>query len=169
MSHHAQIDENNIVTQIIVTSDDPDVENWLVETFGGVWKKTSYNTFGNIHYGPDKKPDGGTPLRYNYAIIGGHYDPEADAFYFPSPYPSWILDKTKFTWVAPIPKTPDVVCSWNEETQSWVSIPSPYPSWICVDNAWQAPIPRPTDGSYLWDEESQSWYLAHPLAKENNV
>jgi len=169
MSHHAQINENNVVTQVLVTSDYPNIENWLTETFGGKWVQTSYNTRGNIHYGPDGKPDGGKAIRYNYAGVGSNYDPVGDAFYYDSPFPSWVLDKTTYTWVEPTPRPTDGSYRWNEETQSWIAIPSPYPSWICVDNTWQAPTPCPTDGSYLWDEESQSWYLAHPLAKENNV
>ena len=168
MAHHAQIDKNNIVTQVIVTSDDPNVENWLVETFGGLWVQTSYNTSGNLHYGSDRNPDGKQPLRYNYAVIGGHYDSDADAFYAPSPFPSWVLYKTTFTWSAPIPSPSDTACFWEEETQSWIPITSPYPSWICINNTWQAPVPYPTDGKYRWDEESQSWYLSNPLAKDIN-
>jgi len=153
MSHHAQINENNIVTQVIVTGDDPNTIEWLEEAFGGTWIKTSYNTRGNVHYGSDGEPDGGQPLRYNYAIAGGHYNPEADVFYDPSPFPSWVLDKTTFTWSAPMPKPFNVFCVWNENTKTWDEI---------LDS-------RPTDGAYLWDDESQSWYLANPLAKENNV
>ncbi len=55
MSHFAQIDENNIVTQVIV------IEQDVVDTglFGdpNSWIQTSYNTSGGVH------TQGGTPLR----------------------------------------------------------------------------------------------------------
>ena len=53
-------------------------------------KQTSYNTYGNVHYAPSPPaephtPDGGTPVRANYAGIGYTYDPIDDAFIPPMP------------------------------------------------------------------------------------
>src|SRR4051812_14391513 len=45
----------------------------------------------------------GTPLRKNYAGIGYKYDPKADAFIPPQPFPSWSLDELKAIYVAPKP------------------------------------------------------------------
>ena len=66
MSHFAKI-ENNLVTNVIVA------EQEFIDTQDGTWVQTSYNTRGNVHYGQDGKPDGGTALRANYAGIGDTY------------------------------------------------------------------------------------------------
>jgi hypothetical protein len=71
MAHFAELDANNIVLRVLVTdNDDPNGDEgyqFLIDTFGGTWLKTSYN--GNI--------------RYNYAGIGYTYDPIDDAFISP--------------------------------------------------------------------------------------
>ena len=82
MAHFAQLDENNIVTQVIVvsnqdTSTEDGVENENIgiqfcrSLFGENtnWKQTSYNA----------------KFRYNYAGIGYTYDPIDDAFIAPMP------------------------------------------------------------------------------------
>ena len=81
MAHWAEIDENNIVTRVLVGSnDDPDEGyQWLIDNLGGTWIKTSYNTIGGMHQ------LGGTPLRKNYAGIGFTYDSIRDAFIPPKP------------------------------------------------------------------------------------
>jgi hypothetical protein len=70
MAHYAYLDENNIVTQVIVGRDEDDliegVTSWE-EYYGAL--RTSYN--GKI--------------RYNYAGIGYTYDPIDDAFIAPMP------------------------------------------------------------------------------------
>ena len=101
------------------------------------WIQTSYNTYGNVHYAPSppaepRTPDGGTPVRANYAGIGYTFDTSytvgdyVGVFYAPQPYPSWILSTTTFLWEAPIPYPTDGKnYYWDESTQSWVLIPSP--------------------------------------------
>ena len=118
MSHFAQIDENNIVTQVIV------IEQDVVDTglFGdpNSWIQTSYNTSGGIHL------LGGTPLRKNYAGIGYTYDSTRDAFIPPKPFNSWTLNETTCLWEAPIPMPDDgKMYSWDEETTSWIEITLP--------------------------------------------
>ena len=115
MSHFAQIDENNIVTQVIVIEQDV-VDSGL---FGdpNSWIQTSYNTHGGVH------TQGGTPLRKNYAGIGYTYDNTKDAFIPPKPYNSWVLNETTCLWEAPIPMPDDdKMYSWDEETTSWIEI-----------------------------------------------
>lgn len=56
------------------------------------WKKTSYNTHGNVH------KLGGTPYRKNYASIGYTYDESRDAFIPPKFFSSWVLDETTCLW-----------------------------------------------------------------------
>ena len=75
MAHYAFLDENNIVTEVIVGIDETelieglDPETWYGNFRGQVCKRTSYN--GNI--------------RYNYAGAGYRYDPIDDAFIAPMP------------------------------------------------------------------------------------
>ena len=68
MAHFAQIDSNNIVTQVLVI----DQETVNTGLFGdpNSFVQTSYNTRGGVHYGQDGQPDGGVALRKNYAGIG---------------------------------------------------------------------------------------------------
>tara|TARA_B100000929_G_scaffold287759_1_gene275009 strand:- start:589 stop:981 length:393 start_codon:yes stop_codon:yes gene_type:complete len=111
MAHFAEIDENNIVTRVIVVADEheADGENWCNNFLGGTWKQTSYNTLGNVH------ALGGTPLRKNYAGTGDTYDATRDAFIEPHEFPSWTLNETTCMWNPPIPVPDDgKMYEWNE-------------------------------------------------------
>jgi hypothetical protein len=123
MAHFAKIDENNVVTQVIVvansdTADASGVEKehigaaFCEKLFGGTWKQTSYN---------------GT-IRKNYAGIGYTYDATIDAFVPPKPYPSWLLDTNAAQWIPPVPKPSDAGMgkpyTWDEATQTWVEVPN---------------------------------------------
>ena len=115
MAHFAELDENNIVTQVIVGVDEPlDGETIYTETTGTVWKKTSYNTLAGEHR------LGGTPFRKNYAGIGYTYDPDRDAFIPPQPAPSWQLDEQTCQWNPPVPYPNDEKrYFWDEPSVSW--------------------------------------------------
>jgi hypothetical protein len=118
MAHFAEIDESSFVTRVLVTNnEDPNNDEgyqWLIDTFGGTWIKTSYNTHGGIH------TLGGTPLRKNYAGVGMSYDPIRDAFITKKPFESWVLNEETCIWEAPVAKpTNDREYKWNEETLSW--------------------------------------------------
>jgi len=120
MAHYAFLDENNIVTEVIVGKDEGedgiDWEVWYGDFRGQVCKRTSYNTRGNVH------TNGGTPFRKNYAGIGYTYQADIDAFVAPKPYASWTLDANA-QWQAPTAMPTDgKMYSWNEETQTWVEI-----------------------------------------------
>ena len=118
MAHFAQLNEENIVTQVIVvanqdTADQDGVENeaigvaFCTNLLGGTWKQTSY--IGNI--------------RKNYAGIGYKYDADLDAFISPKPYPSWILNNNTAKWEAPTVYPADgKIYNWNELTKSWVEV-----------------------------------------------
>lgn len=115
MAHFAQIDSNNIVTQVLV------IEQDVVDTglFGepSSFVQTSYNTHGGVH------TLGGTPLRKNYAGIGYSYDSVRDAFIPPKPFNSWVLNEDTCLYEAPTPMpTDDKRYSWDEDTLSWVEI-----------------------------------------------
>jgi hypothetical protein len=106
MSHFAKIN-NGIVTEVIVAEQD------YIDSLNGTWLQTSYNTHGNQH------PEG-RPLRGNYAGIGYTYDAINDVFYAPQPYPSWILNNTKWLWEAPVAMPTDgKVYKWNESITNW--------------------------------------------------
>lgn len=124
MAHFAKIDENNLVTQVVVvdnkdTSDAAGVEKehigaaHLEKILGGTWKQTSYN--GN--------------LRKNYAGIGYTFDAGRDAFIPPKPFASWLLNETTCLWEAPVAMPTDAgtgdppkMYSWDEATTNWVLV-----------------------------------------------
>jgi hypothetical protein len=94
-----------------------------------VWWKTSYRTYGNVHYGADGQPDGGIALRANYAGIGYTLDTNIvqddviGVFYAPQLYPSWILNLQTYLWEAPVAMPKDGKSyDWDESTQSWVNV-----------------------------------------------
>ncbi len=109
MAHYAFLDENNVVTEVITGVDETelieglDTETWYGNFRGQVCKRTSYN--GNI--------------RKSYAGIGFSYDPVADVFIAPKPYPSWSLD-ADHNWQPPTPRPIGVASYWDEATLSWV-------------------------------------------------
>jgi hypothetical protein len=125
MAHYAFLNENNIVTEVIVGNDETtaDWETYYHEFRGQACKQTSYNTYGGIHY-TDGEPsaDQTKAFRFNYAGIGYSYDEDRDAFIPPTPYPSWVLDEDTCLWVAPIPMPEDGDYTWNEDTQSWDAV-----------------------------------------------
>ena len=123
MSHYAQLDENNMVVFVIVAKSDHK-EDEFTESTGNVWKQTSYNTSGGVHY-TDGEPsaDQSKALRFNYAGIGFTYDETRDAFIPPQPFESWVLDEATCLWVAPIDYPADGgQYVWDEEAGDWVEV-----------------------------------------------
>ena len=129
MAHFAELDENNVVTNIIVVHnnellvDGIESETKGIEfcqsLFGGNWIQTSYN---------------GT-IRKRFAGIGMVYDLERSVFRTQQPleYPSWVLTNDG-TWVPPIPYPSDATIdnenplqtkmyNWDEASLSWVLLP----------------------------------------------
>jgi hypothetical protein len=113
MAHYAFLDDNNVVTQIIVGRSEDEVVDGISdwETYYGNFRgqrcvRTSYN--GNI--------------RKQYAAIGYLYDEDADVFIQPKPYSSWALDEN-YDWQPPVAK-PEGYYVWDENTLSWASVPS---------------------------------------------
>jgi len=119
MSHFAKVCDGKVLKVIVA---EPDFFNTFVDSEPGEWIQTSYNTRGGVHYGQDGQPDGGVALRGNYAGIGYIYDRENDVFYPQSPFASWVLNKTTWTWEAPVAMPTDgKAYSWDEATKSWVA------------------------------------------------
>lgn len=122
MAHFAQLDENNVVTQVIVVANDELLLDGVENETKGImfcksllgddtrWVQTSYN--GNI--------------RKNYAGIGYTYDPVADHFFAPQPFPSWTLDAdAKWQAPTPYPTEEGKFFTWDEPTLSWVEVVLP--------------------------------------------
>ena len=122
MAHFAQLDENNVVTQVIVVANDELLLDGVENETKGImfcksllgddtrWVQTSYNA----------------TIRKNYAGIGYTYDPVADHFFAPQPYPSWTLDADA-KWQAPtaMPVEEGKFFTWDEPTLSWVEVVLP--------------------------------------------
>ena len=117
MAHFAEINDNNIVTQVIVVHDNELLDNEQESETKGIdfceylfghrnWVQTSYN--GSI--------------RYNFAGVSYTWDPENDAFYAPQPYASWSLNEN-FIWEAPVPypedASPEKIYEWDENNITW--------------------------------------------------
>ena len=125
MSHFAKLDENNTVTFVTVgRQEDDGLEEELNARTNDVYRQTSYNTYGGVHY-TDGEPsdDQSKALRFNYAGIGFTYDETRDAFIPPQPYASWVLDETTCQWVAPIAYPAEGDHVWDEEAGDWVEVP----------------------------------------------
>jgi hypothetical protein len=107
MAHFAQLDDNNVVTQVIVVgnSDTADVNGVESENIGVAfcqsllgaetnWKQTSYNA----------------NMRGNYAGIGMTFMTgvatlgvgSTDVFMPQQPHASWTISTTEARWVAPL-------------------------------------------------------------------
>ena len=138
MAHFAQLDDNNVVTQVIVVSNDDTSDSNGVETESiGVafcqkllgaetnWKQTSYNN----------------NMRVRYAGIGYSYNASLDAFVTPQPYASWTLDSGTADWVSPLGAAPALTA---EETEA-----GKYYSWD--EDAYQA-------------DNTTGWVLTSPPA-----
>jgi hypothetical protein len=118
MAHFAELNENNLVTRVVVVNNDEIIDDGSESEAKGIafckslfgnetkWKQTSYNA----------------SIRYNYAGVGFQYDAENDAFIAPKPFPSWNLNSA-FTWSAPVAYPQDgKAYSWDEENRAWVEV-----------------------------------------------
>ena len=139
MAHFCQLDENNVVTQVIVvanedTSDANGVESeeigvaFCKKLLGADtnWKQTSYNN----------------SFRVRYAGIGYSFSEELNAFIPPKPWPSFVLNEETADWVSPLGAAPELTeeeiasrsfYRWDEDayqadnTTGWVLETPPAP------------------------------------------
>ena len=89
MSHFAKLNPDTLVVELVVVGRDEDDENELSARTGHLYKQTSYNTRGGIHYDPETgepSADQSKAFRGTYAGIGYTYDPDLDEF-VPPPDP----------------------------------------------------------------------------------
>ena len=115
MAHYAFLDENNIVTDVIVGVDENELiegktpEQWYSEFRGQRCLRTSYNA----------------SIRKNYATKGGYYDEDFDAFIQPKKYASWKLNYETFQWEPPVPEPEHAAGElwiWSEPNKEWIKL-----------------------------------------------
>lgn len=89
MAHYAFLDDNNVVTEVIAGKDETEVldgltpEEWYGNFRGQRCVRTSYNN----------------NIRVRYAIVGGTYNEELDAFLHPQCHEEAVLDEVTCKWV----------------------------------------------------------------------
>lgn len=148
MAHFAQVNEDNVVTQVLVV---PDSEEYRGEEFlhqlglGGRWIQTSFT--GKI--------------RKTFATPGGIYLEEADAFQPPKPSanPSFTFDESQWEWTAPLPLPEDA---------DWVIGFGTEPAYeeVEIDGRVVRKALLPENPKvYVWDETEVSWRLLPPPPK----
>jgi len=125
MAHFCQLDENNVVTQVIVVAneDTSDANGVEAEEIGVAfckkllgadtrWKQTSYNN----------------NMRVRYAGIGYKFYEDLNAFVPPKPFESWVLKTETADWESPVGPAPALTEAqtdarsyyrWDEEAGSW--------------------------------------------------
>ena len=105
MAHFAKIDNNNIVTEVIVSEKDFINSGAVGDEF--LWVQTSYNN----------------SFRKNFAGVGMTYDSTRNAFIPPQVYPSWTLNESTCQWETSVVKpVDDKVYRWDEDTTNWVEV-----------------------------------------------
>jgi hypothetical protein len=131
LAHFAKLDENNVVTQVIVVDNKDIIDpftgqedeilgiEFCKKLLGGNWKQTSYNN----------------NMRVRYAGIGYSYNVALDAFVTPKPFASWVLVNETADWASPLGSAPALTEAqimelyyyrWDEEayqannTTGWV-------------------------------------------------
>lgn len=87
MAHWAELDENNYVIRVVVTSNNEPDEGyeWLKANLGGRWVQTSYN--GRI--------------RRRYAGIGYSYNEQLDVFITPKCHETATFNEVSADWDCP--------------------------------------------------------------------
>jgi hypothetical protein len=122
MAHFAKLDENNVVLEVIVVSND-DIQNLpfpqseavgitFLNSFlpAATWKQTSYNN----------------NFRIRYAVIGGTFHAECGehgGFAHPKPADNFIWDEPTCSWIPPVPYPTDGYdYYWNLDLNRWVPI-----------------------------------------------
>jgi hypothetical protein len=93
MAHYAFLDENNIVTEVIVGIDETELIEGLTPE---IW-------YGNFRNQICKRTSQNAEIRKHYAGIGFKYDETLDAFIAPEPEGHIGFDETTCQWIMPEP------------------------------------------------------------------
>lgn len=100
--YFAQLDDNNVVIDVAVTTAQFIAENF--ERYPGRWVETFFDTAGKT-----------------YAGIGYEYLESEEDFRSPQPYPSWTWSNKTWNPPTPMPSTGGPY-RWSEEDLEWVAI-----------------------------------------------
>jgi hypothetical protein len=141
MAHFAELNDNKVVTRVVVIGNDIpanggtledndmhiDGEKFCIKLFkGGIWKQTSYNN----------------NFRKQYAGIGYTYDAAKNKFISSQPHASWALDAND-DWQAPVTYPTDITDKtivWDEENLRWTATDREDPinnfNWDPATLAW---------------------------------
>ena len=171
MAHFAELDNNNVVTRVVVVGNDVttaagplgtndmhvDGETWCVNFFkGGNWKQTSYNH----------------NFRKQYAGKGYTFDAAKNKFISPQPFESWALDGND-DWQAPVTQ-PTIMTYDSTWTQVHVDneiIPEGKAvgdarearyviNWDEPNLRWTAVDDEAAQNSFNWDASGLTWVSA---------
>lgn len=142
MAHFAQVNENNIVTEVLVV---PDSEEHHGEEFlhslglEGRWIQTSFTA----------------RIRRAFAIPGSLYIEDQDAFQPPKPEsnPSFIFNETEWKWMPPVPIPAD-----SDWAIGFGPQPEPVEKEINGERFLVVEMP-PEANVYTWNEQTVSWDL----------
>jgi len=131
MAHFCKLDENNVVTQVIVV-DNKDITDpftgqedeilgvaFCKKLLGGNWVQTSYNN----------------KIRKRYAGIGYSYNKTLDAFVAPKPFESWVLKTETADWESPVGPAPALTEAQTEARSRY--------EWDEENGAWELVTPEP--------------------------
>lgn len=128
MAHFAKLNEQNTVVFVTFGRDeDNGKEDELSARTGDIYKQTSYNTYGGVHYTNGiPSEDQSKAIRKNYAGVGYVYDSQRDAFIPPRPFPSWSLNENTCLWEPPVLNPNDnKIYRWDEQDRKWINF-SPF-------------------------------------------
>jgi hypothetical protein len=118
MAHFAKLDNDNVITDVIVVRNEDIVDSngdesesigiaYCQNLFGENWVQTSYNN----------------NFRKQYTSIGFTYDADADVFIRPQGYSSWVLNDDH-DWEPPYAAPDDGKhYMWDEASDGWEEIP----------------------------------------------
>ena len=170
MSHFAKIDDDNIVTQVIV-AEQSFINSGAVGDSSS-WIQTSYNTHGGVHHcgGIEYITE---PVEAVDAVLYTDKDiiPEdkevgdvmipaveaVEAVYVEGKSPEDVGEIDG--GVALRKNYAGIGYTYDEDLDAFHA-PKPFASWILnEDNClWYAPVAKPGDGkNYSWDEDSLAW------------
>jgi hypothetical protein len=109
MAHYAFLDENNIVTQVIVGRNEDEIVDGISD-----WEKH----YGELMNQKCVRTSYNHNIRKQYAGIGFTYNETDDVFVSPQPFPSWTLDENH-DWQPPVARPAEGMYAWNEESMQW--------------------------------------------------
>ena len=136
MAHFAKLGINSKVIAVHVIADskclnadgveDEEVGRQYLENLfhWPLWKKTSYNSYGNTH----SSGDNSKAVRKNFAGVGMTYDEDRDAFIPKKLHASWTFNESTCQYEAPTPEPAQTAedlekgirYRWDEPSESWV-------------------------------------------------